>query len=148
MNQGQPKVQPVWHSGHHICLSAVSCDFLHQEILAFRCIGRLLGGPFGQKAPACRCTCRWRRRFRLVFPPLPLGILLGKTIIGFLQNFSAFWAIRERMCGEQVIFFEWLLCLWRPASNFASCVIGITPNVLLRCYHWQCREIKKYSVLW
>ena len=44
MNQGQPKVQPVWHSSHHICLSAVSCNFLHQEILAFRCIGRLLGG--------------------------------------------------------------------------------------------------------
>lgn len=44
MNQGQPKVQPVWHSSHHICLSAVSCDFLHQEILAFRCIGRLFGG--------------------------------------------------------------------------------------------------------
>ena len=31
-------------TSHHICLSAVSCDFLHQEILAFRCIGRLLGG--------------------------------------------------------------------------------------------------------
>ena len=78
MNQGQPKVQPVWHSGHHIWLSAVSCDFLHQEILAFRCIGRLLGGPFGQKAPACRCTCRWRRRFRLVFPPSLWGSYWGK----------------------------------------------------------------------
>ena len=31
------------NASHHICLSAASYDFLHQEILAFRCIGRLLG---------------------------------------------------------------------------------------------------------
>ena len=126
INQGQPKVQPVWHSGHHICLSAVSCNFLHQEILAFRCIGRLLGGggPFGQKTPACRGTCRWRRRFRLDFPPLSLGILLV-ILVHFEQS--------GKGCVENKSF-SWsgcYVCDDQPAI-FSSCVIGITPNVLLR----------------